>query len=526
VVRQQQVGRLIVGNLRADGLMRGGRRLSDTTRRIELERQTRLTWIHSLVVQRNPKLLSTKTGNPMCAYLFQEKPSFRDSGSTPFSIFAMRRSTTMPGSFPEDDEADYADNSEVRYVCCDQFSIRTNACSNTGPGQDDVHSSTGEQEHDSVQDALIHASFDLETRSYRTDTYSDKSFCQGNSIEDMAEASLLAEDRPRQSGAEATPATYGTQEERSRIEAVSPSDDFESFRQHDAEHGQSGHPALPSGMPASPSVLEADLTTHVTTAGCSDTSHVADASSSDLNRFKEADTAALCTLVQSTTSQACKAIDSTHDSTPAVPAQSGSDAGTAMSSIKHLALGSHPSNATDNRPVWLHGLPTDHDHGELVDNTRYKLDVGRAKLLLANAIDKARRIGALGSRCDDSTDATNIPAAHPTNRINGRSPKTYGSLHATTKLNTSQVSLNEEGSVSTMVCRRCQAHNHCASSSASLMDRTRGFFRRLQGDLASGLDAGDNNRLPSGVALGKRKAVIDEDDAGPSSERKEQKTWE
>jgi hypothetical protein len=198
MVRQQQVGRLIVGNLRDDGWMCGGRRLSDTTRRIELERQTRLTWIHSLVDHHNPKPVSTKTGNLKCVYLFQGKPSFRDSGLTSFSDSVMRRSTTMPGSFPEDDEADYADNSEEGYVCWDQISRRTNSCSNTGPENGHVHSSTAEQEYASVQCALIHASFDLETRSYRTDTSSDKSLRQENSIEDMAEAGLSSEDHPRQ----------------------------------------------------------------------------------------------------------------------------------------------------------------------------------------------------------------------------------------------------------------------------------------------------------------------------------------
>jgi hypothetical protein len=307
---------------------------------------------------------------------------------------------------------------------------------------------------------------------------------------------------------------------------VSPSDDFECFRRHDADHGQSEHLALPSGMPALPSVLEANLTTHVTTADCAPTIHVADTGSSDLNHFKEANTAALYAPVQSTTSQARKAIDSTQDSTPAVPAQTGPDAGTAMSSIKHLALSSHPSNATDNRPVWLHGLPTDHDHDDLVANTPYKLDASRAKLLLANAIDKARRIGALESHRDDSTGAPNNPDDNPTNRVNGRSPKTYGSLRATTKLNTSQDSLNEEESGPTMICPRFQAHNHCASSSASLMNRTRGLFRRLQGGLFIGRHTGDKKRLSSKVALGKRKAVMDEADAGPSSERKERKTRE
>jgi hypothetical protein len=526
MVRQQQVGRLIVGNLRADGLMRGGTRLSDTTRRIELERQTRLTWIHSLVDHRNPKPVSTKTGNLQCAYLFQGKTSFRDSGLTSFSNSAMQRSTTMPRSFPEDDEADYSDNSEEGYVCCDQISRRTNSCSSTGRGNDDVHPSTAEQEHASVQGALIHASFDLETGSYRTDTCSDKSLRQENSIEDMAEAGLSSEDHPRQSGAEATSATYGTHEERSRIKAVSPSDDFEWFRQHDADHGQSEHPALPSDMPALPSVLETDLTTHVTTAECTLPTHVADTGSSDLNHFKEADTAALYPPVQFTTCQARRAIDSTQDFTPAVPAQTEPDAGTAMSSIKHLALSSHPSNDTDNRPVWLHGLPTDHDHDDLVANTRYKLDAGRAKLLLANAIDKARRIGALGSRRDDSTGAPNNPDDHPTNRVNGQSPKTYGSLRATTKLNTSQDTLDKEESVPTMICPRCQAHNHCASSSASLMNRTRDLFRRLQGGLFIGRHAGDKKHIPSKVALDERKAVMDEDDAGLSSEQKERKTGE
>jgi hypothetical protein len=253
-------------------------------------------------------------------------------------------------------------------------------------------------------------------------------------------------------------------------------------------------------MPALPSVLEANLTTHVTTADCAPTIHVADTGSSDLNHFKEANTAALYAPVQSTTSQARKAIDSTQDSTPAVPAQTEPDAGTAMSSIKHLALSSHPSNATDN--------------------------ASRAKLLLANAIDKARRIGALESHRDDSTGAPNNPDDNPTNRVNGRSPKTYGSLRATTKLNTSQDSLNEEESGPTMICPRFQAHNHCASSSASLMNRTRGLFRRLQGGLFIGRHTGDKKRLSSKVALGKRKAVMDEADAGPSSERKERKTRE
>jgi hypothetical protein len=258
--------------------------------------------------------------------------------------------------------------------------------------------------------------------------------------------------------------------------------------------------------------------------------------------FNEAHTAAPATPEASTTSQAKNVTEAMHDSGASedVFLKPLSDACTTTLPFDHPAqdwkLVSIPINADSNgnNPVLDPDVVVEYDNSRLVANTRDLVDAGRTKQLLANiadVIDKARRNGTFGNHCDKigavnaftlgvnaasdvcGSAQSNLPAANhfDTNGCVAGVTDNSGPLGTATETNTFHVSLAQKGPVLTVVCR-CHSHDHCASSSGSLMTRIRVFLKDLQSCLLGEGNAPDEKLVPAGVALGKRKTFGQGDD--------------